>query len=70
MNDDLLSPKDAALAARVSASLIYQWCQEGLPHYRFGSWGRRGRIYIRLSDLLTWIESKKVIRSEESSDWP
>jgi len=47
-----LTPKQAADQARVSVSLIYNWCADGrLAHYRLGRAGRRGRILIDSADL-------------------
>ena len=64
MNADqkrLISPQTAAMQYGVSRTLIYQWCDEGLPHYRLGGQGRRGKIAIDPRDLDVWIEAKKVI---------
>jgi len=55
-----LTPKQAGEIVGVSPSLIYDWCAEGLPHYRFGRKGRRGRILIEESDLQAWVEKMKV----------
>lgn len=54
-----LTPKQVAEQEGVSQALIYQWCQEGLPHYRLGGAGRRGRIMIDSSDLVAFLESCK-----------
>jgi excisionase family DNA binding protein len=64
-----LTPKEAAEVAQVSSTLIYQWCDEGLPHYRFGGKGKRGRIFIDPADLERFIESKKVTEPTED-EWP
>lgn len=54
---DLLTPKEAAKRARVSASLIYCLCNDQrLPHYRIGADGKRGRILIDPADLDTFIQ--------------
>jgi Helix-turn-helix domain len=55
--------KDAGKHAGVSPALIYQWCQEQrLPHYRFGSEGRRGRILIDIADLEKFMQECRVAR--------
>jgi hypothetical protein len=46
-----LTPKEAAIRARVSLSLVYQWCQHSLTHYRFGQPGKRSLIRIETDDL-------------------
>jgi excisionase family DNA binding protein len=49
---ELVTVKQAASKACVSASLVYEWCQSGsLPHYRFGRPGKRGKILIDEADL-------------------
>ena len=54
---DLLTPKEAAVKARVSPSLIYTLCNEQrLPHYRIGTDGKRGRILIDPADLDRFIQ--------------
>lgn len=55
-----LSPKQAAAKEGVSRQLIYLWCAQGLPHYRFGAKGRRGRILIDEADLEAFIARCKV----------
>jgi excisionase family DNA binding protein len=71
---ELLEVKEAAEVARASANLVYQWCQEKrLPHYRLGGQGKRGKILIKESDLLAFLESLKVTPSAENQDgddWP
>lgn len=48
----MLTVKQAAQRAGVSASLIYALCAEGrLPHLRLGREGKRGTIRIREADL-------------------
>lgn len=48
----MLTVKQAAARAGVSASLVYAWCREKrLAHYRVGAGGRRGRIRIDPADL-------------------
>jgi hypothetical protein len=47
INMQKLTVKEAGVIAGVSPALVYQWCQEQrLPHYGFGSEGRRGKILI------------------------
>ena len=56
-----LTPKQAGERAGVSASLIYQLCQERrLPHYRVGGRGRRGKILIDEADLAAFFEACRV----------
>jgi excisionase family DNA binding protein len=55
-----LTPKQAAERARVSTSLVYQWCQDRvLVHYRLGRPGKRGRIRIEEADLEAFLGSCK-----------
>jgi excisionase family DNA binding protein len=59
--DKLLTVSEAALRAGVSASLIYQWCDERrLAHYRAGGKGKRGKILISPRDLDDFMESIRV----------
>jgi excisionase family DNA binding protein len=54
----MLTVKQAAALAGVSASLVYGWCAEGLlVHYRFGTKGRRGKLMIDEQDLETFLAS-------------
>jgi excisionase family DNA binding protein len=54
---DRLTPKEAAVKARVSTSLIYSLCHDQrLPHYRIGTDGKRGRILIDPADLEAFIQ--------------
>jgi len=55
----MLTPKQAAeRIGGVSASLVYQWCKEGLlPCFRFGGRGKRGKVMIRPEDLDRFIET-------------
>lgn len=56
-----LTPKQAAAVAGVSVSLVYQCCEERhFTHSRCGSNGRRGRILIEASELLTFLQSCRV----------
>ena len=57
----MLTVKQAADRAAVSASLIYRWVAEGLlPSYRPGGRGRRGKILISVEDLDQLMSSFKV----------
>jgi excisionase family DNA binding protein len=57
----LLTVKEAARTAGVSAALIYQLCDERrLPHYRLGGRGRRGKILIDQDELDKFVASCKV----------
>jgi excisionase family DNA binding protein len=57
----LLTPKQAAERAGISAALVYQWCEERrLPHYRLGGDGKRGKIMIDPRDLDEFLEGQKV----------
>lgn len=61
--DRKLSVKEAGAFAGVSPALVYQWCQEQrLPHYRFGTEGRRGKILIDPSDLEEFMRQCRVGR--------
>jgi excisionase family DNA binding protein len=52
----MLTPKQAAVKAGVSSSLVYEWCAQGLlPHYRFGRQGRRGSIRIEEAELEAFL---------------
>ena len=61
MKGELFNVKETAAYARCSVALVYQWCREGLPHYRFGGKGRRGRIMIDGADLAAFLENCKVM---------
>ena len=52
------------LEGKVSLSLIYQWIKDGLPHYRLGGDGKRGKILVDSEDLDAWVDSCKVGESE------
>src|SRR5437868_980746 len=57
----MLTVKEAAERAQVSAALVYRWCEERrLPHYRMGRKGRRGKILISPDDLDAFVNSLKV----------
>jgi excisionase family DNA binding protein len=56
-----ITPKQAAVSAGVSLSLVYQWCEERrLPHYRLGGGGRRGGIRIDEKDLAKFLAGCRV----------
>jgi hypothetical protein len=44
----------------ISESLVYSWIGSGLPHYRFGKKGRRGKIMVDEDELKGFIEGMKV----------
>lgn len=56
----MLSVAEAAAHATVSEGLIRRWLKEGLPHYRLGAGGRRGKIAIRVEELDGWLAAFKV----------
>lgn len=61
MKQKLLTPAQAAEAAGVSSSLIYQLCDERrLAHYRVGGRGKRGKILIDHRDLERFLEEHRV----------
>jgi excisionase family DNA binding protein len=54
---DVLTPKQVAVRIGVSASLVYEWCGDGLlKHYRFGGKGKRGCIRIEEADLQEFLQ--------------
>lgn len=56
-----LTVKQAAERVGVSASLIYQWCEERrLPHFRLGTGTKRGKILIEVADLDALLEGLRV----------
>ena len=58
-----LTVKQAGEYAGVSPALIYQWCHEQrLPHYRFGTEGRRRKILIDAKDLDQFMAECRVHR--------
>ena len=64
-----LTVKQAGEQAGVSLALIYQWCQEQrLPHYRFGTEGKRGKILIDPGDLDRFMQECRVERHELLDD--
>lgn len=63
-----LTPKQAAVRAVVSLSLVYQWCQEGaLVHYRVGRSGKRGHIRIDEADLVAFLDGCKKEGAERAA---
>lgn len=57
----LLTPKEAAKKAHVSAALVYGWVASGeLAHVRVGAAGKRGKILIDESDLVKFLEARKA----------
>jgi len=57
----MLTVKECALRAGVSAALVYDWITSRcLPHFRLGAKGRRGAIRIAEADLAAFLESMKV----------
>jgi excisionase family DNA binding protein len=63
VDDQLLSPKEAAEYMRVSPSLVYRLCDERrIPHYRIGGRGKRGKLLISPRDLDAFMESQRVGR--------
>lgn len=56
----MLTPKQAAVKIGVSDSLIYEWCSAGLlPHYRFGTPGRRGKVLIDEAELDAFVTAHR-----------
>jgi hypothetical protein len=61
MAEKLLTVVEVAAIAGVSPSLVYGWCSEQLlPHFRFGTKGRRGKILISPSELESFMQSCRV----------
>jgi len=57
----MLTVKQVATRLRISASLVYSWCEDHmLPHYRMGGKGKRGKILIEEAVLDAFLESRKV----------
>jgi excisionase family DNA binding protein len=57
----MLTVKQVAERLRVSASLVYSWCEEHLlPHYRMGGKGKRGKILIEKAALDAFLQNCKV----------
>lgn len=61
----MLTPKQAAERVGVSASLVYQWCKEGLiDHLRLGGKGKRGKVMIDPASLERFLETCKQERKQ------
>jgi excisionase family DNA binding protein len=57
----MLTVKQVAARLRISASLVYGWCEDHLlPHYRMGGKGKRGKILIEEVVLEAFLQSRKV----------
>jgi len=57
----MLTVKQVAERLRISASLVYSWCEDQiLPHYRMGGKGKRGKILIEEATLAAFLQSRKV----------
>jgi excisionase family DNA binding protein len=57
----MLTVKQVAERLRISASLVYSWCEDRiLPHYRMGGKGKRGKILIEEAALDAFLQSRKV----------
>jgi excisionase family DNA binding protein len=57
----MMTVKQVATRLRVSASLVYSWCEDHtLPHYRMGGKGKRGKILIEEAVLDAFMQSRKV----------
>jgi excisionase family DNA binding protein len=57
----MMTVKQVATKLRVSASLVYGWCEDHLlPHYRMGGKGKRGKILIEEAVLDCFLQSRKV----------
>lgn len=57
----MLTVKQVAERLRISASLVYSWCEDQiLPHYRMGGKGKRGKILIEEVALDAFLQSCKV----------
>lgn len=67
----MLSVRQAATRAGVSAALVYGWCHAGLlAHHRLGLPGHRGCIRIAESDLDAFLASQKREGRQESPPPP
>jgi excisionase family DNA binding protein len=61
-----LTVREAALEAKVSMSMVYQWCHERrLPHLRLGGRGKRGRIGIEDTDLKSFLQTLRIEAEDE-----
>jgi excisionase family DNA binding protein len=66
----LLTVKQAAEYAQVSASLVYEWCATRMPHYRVGRPGKRGCIRIDGADLDRFLAGLKKEGRQELATPP
>lgn len=66
---DLTIPQ-AAERAGVSVFVLRAWLKDGLPHYRLGSPGTRGRIWIKAADLDAYRERFRVVVEREGRKAP
>lgn len=60
----MLTVKEAAAHARVCESVVRGWIRDGLPHFRVGAKGKRGKILIQVEDLDNWLANCRVERKE------
>ncbi len=66
-----LTVREAADRAGVGEALVYHWCNTGqLPHYRLGRKAGRGKISIAESDLLAFLEERRVAPTPSSAPAP
>jgi excisionase family DNA binding protein len=57
----MLTVKQVSEKLRISASLVYSWCEDQLlPHYRMGGKGKRGKILIEEAALDAFLQSRRV----------
>jgi hypothetical protein len=64
----MMTVKQAAARAGVSAALIYGWVASGLlAHFRLGAKGRRGKIAIAEGDLDVLLASLRVEAKVEAA---
>lgn len=62
MAEPLLTAADVAELLRFSPATIVDWAErEELPAFKVG-----GRLRFRLSEVLDWLEARRVSRSPES----
>jgi hypothetical protein len=59
-----LTVAEAAKRARVCEAIIRDWIKQGLPHFRLGAKGKRGRIRIATEDLGNWLSLFRVTKKE------
>ena len=67
-DDELLTIQEAhqKLGGKVSVHTLYLAIErKKLAHYRVSGTGKRGRVLIRASDLLAWLEQQRVAGREE-----